>query len=147
MSCPIPRSLIGYGALLQYSEDCETFITVGGTADIDVPNIVREKTESNDDDGDRTIHYVPNPQIEVEDGSFEIDFFPQEHTRLYRIKMENVPRIMCWRIVLNTPTQWYFRWCGYIGQLSVAVPKKDLVRATLQVNYTGGLPEVGFLVS
>jgi len=135
--CLPPTELHGYGAILQFF-DCPAgeWVTIGGTADLEVPAITREKSETNGDDGDGTMHYIPNPQYDLGDTSFELDFRAGQHRR-----MSNIARntsIQNWRVVLNNQQQTFFQWCAFVSELGVAVPKGEIVKANLTLSATGG---------
>ena len=147
MSCCIPpRNLIGYGAFLQMWDNAvEEWVIIGGTSDLEVPELTREFIETNADDGDGTVHYIGVPQTDLGAVTYTVDFIESQHTRLHNLAQQNPPYNTCWRVVLNTPQQRYFKWCGGISALTVAIPKKELVTADLTIHTTGGGLATGVL--
>ena len=146
--CIPPRNLIGYGAFFQMWDNAvEDWVTIGGTNDLELPQVTREFVETNADDGDGTIHRMAVPQTDLGEVTYTVDFIETQHIRLQNLSQQNPPYNTCWRVVLNTPTQRFFRWCGGISSLSVSIPKKDLVTADLAVMPTGGGMETGELIA
>ena len=144
--CKIPKAFIGYGAILQYWDNTQDdWITVGGTQDLEFPEITDEKVETNEDDGDGTMHYTSSPQLDLSDPAYEVDFFEDQHKKLMNIKLQRPTPVLCWRIVMNTTRQFYFQWCGFIMALSAAIPKRELVKSNITIGYSGGMPDSGFL--
>lgn len=138
-ACIPPRSLHGYGAFLRmWDQGAQEWDIIAGTTDLAIPSVVREAVETNDDDGDGTIHYMGSPQIDVEDFEIEADFIEEQHNRLLNIVQDPSVYYTCWQIVLNTPQQRYYEWCGFPRKLAGNAPKKGLVKSTLGIKHTGG---------
>lgn len=146
--CIPPKSLHGYGAFVRmYDLAADTWVIIAGTMDIPIPSVVREAIETNDDDGDGTIHYIGSPQIDIEDWEIEADFIEAQHNKLLNLTQEPTVYNTCWQVVLNTPQQRYYEWCGFINKLQGNAPKKELVKSTLGVKTTGGGIRTGQLVT
>lgn len=146
--CIPPKSLHGYGAFLRmWDNAASTWVVIAGTMDIPLPSIVRESVETNDDDGDGTVHYMGSPRIDVEDFEIEGDFIEAQHNKLLNLMQEPTVYYTCWQVVLNTPQQRYYEWCGFPSKLAGNAPKKDLVKSTLGVKTTGGGIRTGNLVT
>jgi hypothetical protein len=147
-ACIPPKSLHGYGAFLRmWDMAAEEWVVMGGTMDLDMPEISRESVETNDDDGDGTVHYMGSPQVDLAETAYEMDFIEAQHVRLLAIVQDPAVYYTCWQIVLNTPQQRYFEWCGYPSKLSGNVPKKELVKSSLSIQPTGGGLRTGQLVA
>jgi hypothetical protein len=146
--CNPPRALHGYGTFVRmYDNQADEWLVIGGTMDLPLPSVTREKVETNDDDGDGSIYYMGSPQVDIEDFEFEADFILNQHTRLLNIMQSNAVYYTCWQVVLNTPQQQYFEWCGFLTKLSGNAPKKDIVKATIAIATSGGGLRQGNLVA
>lgn len=142
--CIPPRSLHGYGAFIRYFDYAtDLWVTVAGTTDIPFPELTRDKTETNEDDGDGTIHYLPNPQSDVADVAITGDFIETQFVKM--LNMYNSKVITCWQVVLNTPQQRYVQWCGFLTRLKGHAPKKGLVTVDFTIGTSGGGVSTGEL--
>ena len=147
-ACIPPKSLHGYGAFLRmYDVAAEEWLVLGGTMDLDIPELTRESVETNDDDGDGTVHYMGSPQVDLSEVSYEMDFILEQHNKLLDLMQSPSVYYTCWQVVLNTAQQNFFEWCGYPSKLAGAIPKKELVKSTLSIQHTGGGLRKGQLVS
>lgn len=147
-ACVPPRALHGYGAFLRmWDQAAQEWDVIAGTTDIPIPSVVREAVETNDDDGDGTIHYMGSPQVDVEDLEIEADFIEEQHNRLLNIVQQPNVYYTCWQVVLNTPQQRYYEWCGFPMKLAGNAPKKGLVKSTLSIKHTGGGIRTGELAA
>ena len=147
MTCCIPpETFMGYGALLQMWDNAgENWDTIGGTSDLMLPDVLREYIETNSDDGDGTIHYQGVPQYDLGEPTFTIDYREGQHTRMLNLHRQNPPYFTCWRIVLPTPRQNFYKWCGGIKTVTTAIPKKELITSDLTLKSTGGGLHTGYL--
>lgn len=146
--CTPPKSLHGYGAFIRmWDNAADEWVVIGGTSDIPIPTVVREAVETNDDDGDGTVHYMGSPQIDVEDMDVEADYIEAQYNRLLNITQDATVYYTCWQVVLNTPQQRYYEWCGFPMKLAGNAPKKNLVTSTLTIKHTGGGVRTGELVT
>lgn len=146
--CIPPKALHGYGAFLRmWDVAADEWVVIAGTMDIPLPSVVRESVETNDDDGDGTIHKMGSPQIDVEDFEIEADFIEAQHNKLLNLMQSATVYYTCWQVVLNTPQQRYYEWCGFPNKLQGNAPKKDLVKSTLGVTHSGGGVRTGELVT
>lgn len=146
--CVPPKSLHGYGTFLQmYDIAASTWLVIAGTMDLPLPSLTRDDVETNDDDGDGTVHYMGSPQVDIEDYESEWDFIEAQYDKLLNIFQEPTVFYTCWRVVLNTPQQKFYEWCGFMNKLKGNAPKKGLVKATLSVKTTGGGVRKGNLVT
>lgn len=146
-ACVPPKSLHGYGAFLRMWDNAAgEWDVIAGTTDIPIPSVVREAVETNDDDGDGTVHYMGSPQIDIEDFEIEADFIEEQHNRLLNLMQQPNVYYTCWQVVLNTAQQRYYEWCGFPMKLSGNAPKKGLVKSTLGIKHTGGGIRTGELV-
>lgn len=146
--CIPPRALHGYGAFLRmWDVAAEEWLVLGGTKDLEIPKLSREKVKTNDDDGDGTMHYIGSPQTDLGDVTFEMDFIVAQHRMLHAIVQQSGVYYTEWQVVLNTPQQDYYEWCGFPGELGAAVPKEDLVTTSLMISSTGGGLRDGKLVT
>jgi len=147
-ACIPPRSLHGYGAFLRmWDVAASEWIVIAGTMDIPLPSVTREAVETNDDDGDGTVHYMGSPQIDVDDFEVEADFIEEQHNKLLALVQQPSVYYTCWQVVLNTPQQRYYEWCGFPQSLTGNAPKKDLVKSTLGIKATGGGIRTGELAA
>lgn len=147
-ACIPPRALHGYGAFLRmWDQAAQEWDVIAGTTDIPIPSLTREAVETNDDDGDGTVHYMGSPQVDVEDFEIEADFIEEQHNRLLNIVQQPNVYYTCWQVVLNTPQQRYYEWCGFPMKLSGSAPKKGLVKSTLGIKHTGGGIRTGELAA
>lgn len=146
--CIPPKSLHGYGAFLRmWNNAGQMWDVIAGTMDLPIPSIVRESVETNDDDGDGSVHKLGSPQIDVEDFEAEADFIQAQHNRLLNMMQEPTVTYTCFQVVLNTPQQQYYEWCGFLNKLQGNAPKKDLVKSTIGITTTGGGVRKGELVT
>lgn len=137
--CTPPPQLTGYGAILRFFDYIlRDWVIIGGTSDITMPGVMREKIEINNDNGDGTKHYLVLPQSDTEDIETEIDLIPAQHRKLLKIVKQNPPMYTTWQVVLNTPDQWTLQWCGSPLGLLGNIPKQEVVTSTLTIGYTGG---------
>lgn len=144
--CDPPQELVGYGSYLQYWDYVQQeWITVAGTNDLAFPEMERAAIETDGDDGDGTQHKIGSPQLMLNDTEQEFDFTESQYAKLFRLHARKKVFYTCWRIVVNSPRQFFYRWCGFISLLGTALPKKELVKANLNITHQGGLPEIGFL--
>lgn len=138
-ACIPPKSLHGYGAFVRmWDVAAGEWIVIAGTMDIPLPSVTREAIETNDDDGDGTVHYMGSPQIDIEDFEIEADFIEEQHNKLLALSQQPNVYYTCWQVVLNTPQQRYYEWCGFPQKLTGSAPKKGLVKSTLGIKATGG---------
>lgn len=138
-ACIPPKSLHGYGAFLRmWDVAAGEWVVIAGTMDIPLPSVTREAIETNDDDGDGTVHYMGSPQIDIEDFEIEADFIEEQHNKLLALSQQPNVYYTCWQVVLNTPQQRYYEWCGFPQKLTGNAPKKGLVKSTLGIKATGG---------
>lgn len=145
-ACIPPQSLHGYGAILRYWDNAgDQWVIVAGLVDVPIPDELQEKVESNDDDGDGTTHYVPSPQTDLSDPAYTGDFLFDQWKRLHNIKKQRPTPILCWQVVLPTPDQIYFQWCGFLKELKATAQKKGLVTSEIVVGTTGGGLSIGTL--
>lgn len=145
-ACIPPRSLHGYGAFVRmWDVAAAEWIVIAGTMDVPLPSVTRESVETNDDDGDGTVHYMGSPQIDVDDFEIEADFIEEQHNKLLTLVQQPTVYYTCWQVVLNTPQQRYYEWCGFPMSLTGNAPKKDLVKSTLGIKATGGGVRTGEL--
>lgn len=147
-ACIPPRSLHGYGAFVRmWDVAAAEWIVIAGTMDVPLPSVTRESVETNDDDGDGTVHYMGSPQIDVDDFEIEADFIEEQHNKLLTLVQQPTVYYTCWQVVLNTPQQRYYEWCGFPMSLTGNAPKKDLVKSTLGIKATGGGVRTGELAA
>jgi len=147
-ACIPPKSLHGYGAFLRmWDVAAGEWIVIAGTMDIPLPSVTREAIETNDDDGDGTVHYMGSPQIDIEDFEIEADFIEEQHNKLLALSQQPNVYYTCWQVVLNTPQQRYYEWCGFPQKLTGNAPKKGLVKSTLGIKATGGGIRTGELAA
>lgn len=146
--CIPPRSLHGYGAFIRmWNNAAQTWDVIAGTMDIPLPSAVRESVETNDDDGDGTIHKMGSPQLDIEDLEIEGDFIEAQHNKILNLMQEPSVYYTCFQVVLNTPQQRYYEWCGFINKVTGNAPKKDLVKSSIGITHTGGGIRTGQLVT
>lgn len=139
MTCSIPESLVGYGSILRYLDrQTGEWVVVGGTADLQPPPMTRESLVTRNDGNDGTVHRIPAPQVDYGETEFEMDFLAAQYSVLHNISRLNPPYITQWQIVLGDPLQTYFQWCAYISGLSVAIPRLEIISATLTLMPSGG---------
>ena len=137
--CTPPEQLVGYGALLRYYDYIkQEWVIVAGTDDISIPKIMREKVETNADNGDGTKHYLVLPQSDAEDVDITADFLPAQYKKFSRMVQSNPVIYTDWQVVLNTPDQFTIEWCGALMELGGEVPKQDLVTSDIKIGYMGG---------
>lgn len=142
--CIPPRSLHGYGAFIRYFDyAAQEWVVVAGTTDIPFPELTREKVETNEDDGDGTMHYLPAPQSDIGDVQLTADFIQTQYGKM--VNMHKNSYTTCWQVVLNTPQQFYIQWCGFLSRLGGTSPKKNLVTSNFTIASTGGHPTTGEL--
>lgn len=138
-ACIPPKSLHGYGAFLRYWDNAASaWVIVAGTMDLPIPSVMRESVETNDDDGDGTIHKMGSPQLGVEDFEAEFDFILAQYNKLLNLTQQPTVYYTCWQVILNTPQQNGYEWCAFINKLTGNAPKKDIVKATIGLTHTGG---------
>ena len=138
-ACTPPEQLTGYGALLRwYDPAAREWDIIGGTADLTIPKIMREKIETNADNGDGTKHYLILPQSDTEDVDITVDFLPSQYKKMSRVIQQNPPLRTEFQIILNTPDQFTVQWCGGLMELGGEVPKQDLVTSDIKIGYLGG---------
>lgn len=144
--CIPPTELIGYGAFLRwYDRAGDAWVLVAGTDDLALPDAMREFIETNGDNGDGTIHRIGVPQIDYSEQTYKMDFLVHQFERLNNLIKQNPVFNTCWQIVFNTPTQYYYEWCGGIKKLTTAIPKKEVVKSEITIIPTGGHPRTGYL--
>lgn len=142
--CIPPRSLHGYGAFIRfYDYAANEWVVIAGTTDIPFPELTRDKIETNEDDGDGTMHYIPNPQSDIGDVQITADFIETQYVKMLSMYKQAI--VTCWQVVLNTPQQRYVQWCGFLSRLGAAAPKKNLVTNTFTIATTGGEISTGEL--
>ena len=146
--CIPPKSLHGYGTFVRmFDLAADQWVILGGTMDVALPSLTRGKNETNDDDGDGTVHYMGSPQVDVDDWEIEMDFIKEQHRKLLNIMQDPSVYYTCWQVILNTPQQEYYEWCGFPNKLAGNSPKKNLIKSTLGVAHTGGGVRNGQLVT
>lgn len=136
-ACIPPEELVGFGALLQYYDSpTSTWVTVGGTKDLDFPEDSTGKidTTSNDSDGGYKTN-IPSPLSELAEASYAMNFRWSQWKTLVGMKSNRT--ITDWRIVLMNPQQTYMKWCAWIMKLTGSVPMEELVTGEITLSGTG----------
>lgn len=138
MACVPPEELVGFGALLQYYDPiATTWVTVGGTKDLETPEDTTEKidTTSNDvNDGYRT--NIPSPLSELGEIEYTMNFRWSQWSTLVNMKQNQ--QIYDWRIVLMNQQQTYMQYCAWIMKLQATIPMEELVEGVIGLSPTGG---------
>jgi len=143
--CVPPEELVGFGAMLQYYDTIDTtWVTVGGTKDLDFPDDTTESidTTSNDSEGGYKTN-IPSALSELSQTSFGMNFRWSQWSKLVNIKANKT--ILSWRIVLMNPQQTYMEFCAWIMTITGSIPMEDLVQGEITLSPTGA-PEWGQLL-
>jgi hypothetical protein len=136
-ACRPPEELVGFGALLQYYDILlDTWVTVGGTKDLETPEDVTASidTTSNDSDGGYKTN-IPAPLAGLSQVTYTMNFRWSQWSTLVNIKANKT--ILDWRIVLMNTQQTYMQYCAWIHMLKATIPMENLVTADFGLTPTG----------
>lgn len=137
MSCVPPEELVGYGTLLQYRNPLtDSWVTVGGTRDLELPERTREAIDTTDGQTGGWRRRKPGPLKEQGAVSYEMMFLTSQWFVLDAMFEDGT--ITDWRLVLMTQRQFYYQYCAFISSMGDDIPMEELVMSTIELTPSGG---------